>query len=78
MAGDARVIWAADLFVVQTLTFRTRAVLLFIGHGRRERLPFRVTAHPTAAWVWQQLRNATPWGRTPRYLLRDRDPRLRG
>ena len=36
-------------------------------------LHFRVTAHPTAAWVWQQLLDATPWGRTPRYLLRDRD-----
>jgi transposase InsO family protein len=31
------------------------------------------TAHPTAAWVWRQLIEATPWGRTPRYLLRDRD-----
>jgi transposase InsO family protein len=32
-----------------------------------------VTAHPTAAWVWRQLIQATPWGRAPRYLLRDRD-----
>ena len=32
-----------------------------------------VSAHPTAAWVWRQLIEATPWGRTPRYLLRDRD-----
>jgi transposase InsO family protein len=32
-----------------------------------------VTAHPTAAWVWRQLINATPWGRTPTYLVRDRD-----
>jgi transposase InsO family protein len=45
-----------------------------------------VTASPTAAWVWRQLVEATPWGRTPRYLLRDRDavygrdfvPRARG
>ena len=32
-----------------------------------------VTAHPTAAWVWRQLVEATPWGRRPRYLVRDRD-----
>ena len=32
-----------------------------------------VTAHPTAAWVWRQLIEATPWGRRPHYLLRDRD-----
>ncbi len=34
---------------------------------------WNVTAHPTAAWVWRQLLEATPWGRTPRYLLCDRD-----
>jgi len=32
-----------------------------------------VTAHPTATWVWRQLIEATPWGTSPRYLLRDRD-----
>jgi putative transposase len=46
---------------------------LFIAHGRRELLHVNVTAHPTAAWVWRQLIEATPWGRPPRYLLRDRD-----
>ena len=66
-------IWAADLFTVQTLAFKTLYVLLFITHGRRELVHVNVTAHPTAAWVWRQLIEATPWGRTPRYLLRDRD-----
>lgn len=32
-----------------------------------------VTAHPTAAWVNQQLREAFPFEATPRYLLMDRD-----
>ena len=32
-----------------------------------------VTASPTTAWIWQQVREATPWGRQPRYLLRDWD-----
>jgi transposase InsO family protein len=32
-----------------------------------------VTANPTAAWVWQQVIQATPWGQKPRHLLRDRD-----
>jgi putative transposase len=66
-------IWAADLFTVQTLAFKTLYVLLFITHGRRELVHVNVTAHPTAAWVWRQLIQATPWGRTPRSLLRDRD-----
>jgi len=32
-----------------------------------------VTAHPTAEWTAQQLREAFPWDSAPRYLLRDRD-----
>ena len=66
-------IWAADLLTVQTLTFPTLYVLLFITHARRELVHVNVTASPTAAWIWQRVREATPWGRQPRYLLRDRD-----
>ena len=32
-----------------------------------------MTAHPTAEWTAQQLREAFPWGSAPRFLLRDRD-----
>jgi hypothetical protein len=32
-----------------------------------------VTAHPTAAWTAQQLREAFPWDKAPRFLIRDRD-----
>ena len=32
-----------------------------------------VTAHPTAEWTTQQLREAFPWDSVPRYLPRDRD-----
>ena len=40
---------------------------------RRRILHFHMTAHPTAEWTAQQLRNAFPWDSAPRYLLRDRD-----
>ncbi len=66
-------IWAADLFVVQTLTFRTLYVFFFIRHQRRELLHFNVTVSPTAAWIWQQLLEATPWRRQPSFLIHDRD-----
>jgi transposase InsO family protein len=46
---------------------------VFIAHGRRELMHVNVTANPTAAWVWRQLIEATPWGRKPHHLLRDRD-----
>ena len=32
-----------------------------------------MTAHPTAEWTGQQLREAFPFDHLPRYLLRDRD-----
>ncbi len=66
-------IWAADLLVVQTLTFKTLYVLFFIQHRRRQLVHLNVTAHPTVAWVWQQLLNATPDARQPRHLIHDRD-----
>ena len=73
LANHAAQIWAADLFTVQTLTFRTLFVLVVIAHGRRALVHLAVTAHPTAAWVWRQLVEATPWNRRPKYLVRDRD-----
>ncbi len=33
----------------------------------------RVTRHPTDAWVAQQLREATPYGERPQFLVRDND-----
>ena len=73
LANHRLQIWAADLFTVQTLTFRTLYVVLFITHARRELVHVNVTVSPTAAWIGQQVREATPWGRQPRYLRRDRD-----
>jgi transposase InsO family protein len=71
--NHAHAIWACDLFTVPTVTFRTLYVLIFIGHSRRELVHVRVTAQPTAAWVWRQLVEATAWGRSPKHLIRDRD-----
>jgi len=65
--------WAVDLLTLPTLTFKTLYVLVFIAHGRRELVHVNVTANPTAAWVWRQIIEATPWDQKPRHLLRDRD-----
>ena len=73
LANHAHRVWAADLLTVQTLTFKTLYVLVFIAHGRRQLVHVNVAANPTAAWVWRQLIEATPWGQKPRHLLRDRD-----
>ena len=80
MANQRRGIWAADLFVVQTVSFRTLHIFFCtlhiffcISHRRRELIHFNVTASPTAAWIWHQFLEATPWGRRPTHLIHDRD-----
>ena len=62
-----------DFFTVPTIRFQILYVFLVLAHDRRRILHFGVTAHPTAEWTTQQLREAFPWDKTPRYLLRDRD-----
>ena len=64
---------AADFFVVPTATYRLLFVLVLLAHDRRRIRHVAVTAHPTAAWTAQQLREAFPWNEAPRYLLHDRD-----
>ena len=60
--------------MVQTLTLQVLYVFFLISHHRRRLLHFNVTAHPTAAWVWRQTIEATPWSQHPKYLIHDRDP----
>ena len=56
-----------------TLTFRILFVFVVLAHDRRRILHFNVTAHPTAEWTAQQIREAFPWETAPRFLRRDRD-----
>ena len=62
-----------DFFTVPTIGFQVLYVFLVLAHDRRRILYFNVTAHPTAEWTGQQLREAFPFEEVPRYLLRDRD-----
>jgi len=59
--------------VVPTATYRLLFVLVLLAHDRRRIRHVAVTAHPTAAWTAQQLRQAFPWDEAPRYLIHDRD-----
>ena len=66
-------IWAMDFFVVPTLYFKILYVLVIISHDRRKIEHFAVTSNPSSAWVAQQIREATPYGLTPQYLIHDND-----
>src|SRR5215831_330244 len=64
---------SVDFFTVPTIRFQVLYVFLVLAHDRRRIVHFNVTAHPTAEWTAQQLREAFPFEQIPRYLLRDRD-----
>ena len=66
------VLWAADCCPGPTRTVGTVSVFFIIAHARRRIEDVTVTAHPTAAWTWQQLIEATAWTHRPRSLIRDR------
>ncbi|TYQ15479.1 UNVERIFIED_CONTAM: hypothetical protein Cloal_1937 [Acetivibrio alkalicellulosi] len=61
-------IWAMDFFTVPTLYFKVLYVFIIISHDRRKIEHFAVTTNPSSAWVAQQIREATPFGETPKYL----------
>jgi len=58
-----------DFFTVPTIRFQVLYVFLVLAHDRRRILHSNVTAHPTAEWTGQQLREAFPFDQLPRYLL---------
>ncbi len=65
--------WAMDFFTVVTAGFSCLYGFVVFEHGRRKVIHFATTYHPSMTWVIQQLREATPFGRQPRYLFRDND-----
>ena len=67
------VIAAMDFFTVPTATFSILFVFFVIHHGRRKLFHWNITDHPTAEWVLQQLREAFPYDKIPKYLIFDRD-----
>jgi putative transposase len=67
---------ALDFFTVPTLSFRVLYCLFVIEYSRRRILHFHVTAHPTADWVVQQLRETFCDSVSYRYAILDRDTKF--
>ncbi|HVO72140.1 MAG TPA: integrase core domain-containing protein [Aggregatilineaceae bacterium] len=66
-------IWACDFLQVTDLLFRSLFCFFVVEVGSRKVVHVGVTRHPTEQWVAQQLRDATPFGTGPKYLIRDND-----
>jgi putative transposase len=72
LSNHREAIAAMDFFTVPTLTFDVLYCFFVIAHDRRRILHFKVTRHPTSAWVSQQLREAFPYDSAPQFLIFDR------
>lgn len=71
--NHADAIVACDFCTTVTVAFRTLYVFVVMEVGSRRLLHLNVTAHPTARWTLQQLREALPGDHSYRFLLHDRD-----
>jgi putative transposase len=74
--NHAHGIWACDFLPVTDLLFRSLHAFVVIELATRRIVHIAVTRHPTDAWVTQQLREATPFGRHPKHIIRDNDSKF--
>jgi hypothetical protein len=73
LKNHAAAILACDFFIAVTATFRMLYVFVVIEHGSRRLKRVAVTAHPSADWTLQQLREVVGEDSSHQYLLHDRD-----
>ncbi len=73
LRSHANDIWACDFLQVHDLFFRPVFAFFITELGSRRIVHVGFTRSPTDAWVAQQLREATPFGQAPKYLIQDND-----
>src|SRR5215469_1413443 len=74
--NHAAQVWACDFLQVTDLFFRPLFAFFLIELKTRRVIHVGVTRCPTEAWAAQQLREATPYGQVPKYLIRDNDSKF--
>jgi putative transposase len=76
LRNHAAGVWACDFLQVTDLFFRPLFAFFIIELKSRKVIHVNVTRSPTDLWVAQQLREATPYGQIPQYLIRDNDKKF--
>jgi hypothetical protein len=71
--NHANDIWACDVLQVHDIFFRPLFAFLITELGSRRIVHVGVTRAPTDEWAAQPLREATPGGQAPTYLIHDND-----
>ena len=74
--NHAAQVWACDFLQVTDLFFRPLFAFFVVELKSRKVIHVGVTRCPTDAWVAQQLREATPYGQVPKYLICDHDSKF--
>ena len=73
LRNHAREIWTCDFLQLHDALFRPLFAFFITELGSRRIVHIGVTRSPTDDWLAQQLREATPFGVAPKYLIRDND-----
>jgi len=73
LGNNARAIVACDFCVAATAAFRILYVFVVLEHASRRLIHLNATAHPSAAWTLQQLRETVPSDHQYRFIIHDRD-----
>ena len=68
--------WACDFLQIFHLWFEPIFAFFLVDLGSRRVVHVAVTREPSSVWGAQQMRNATPFGVGPRFIIRDRDDKF--
>jgi len=66
-------VWAGDFWQTYDIWFRPIFAFFVVDINSKRVVHVGVTRSPTAEWTAQQLRNITPFGEGPQFIVRDND-----
>jgi putative transposase len=69
-------VWACDFLQTYDIWFRPVFAFFIVDVNAKRVVHVAVTRAPTQAWTAQQLRNATPFGQGPKFIIRGRDDKF--
>jgi putative transposase len=69
-------VWACDFLQVYDVWFRPLFAFFVVDVNTKEVVHVGVTREPNEAWTAQQLRQLTPFGQGPQFIIRDRDAKF--
>ncbi len=66
-------VWACDFLQVYDVWFRPIFAFFIVDINAKQVVHVGVTRHPTAQWTAKQMRETTPFGVRPEFIIRDND-----